>query len=161
MEDGEMKYRQPLYGRHGYTTSNPTRHDEHQRLSELIRQPKTSSWKQSPKAARHGRIRTPTDFSFVSSNKASRADHIKGGNLLLCDSEGFMAAMADYQEDRQLDIKSAVLPYLAVVSGTILSIFVYPNEVKRPEAFRPSKPFQASPTYTTTAPCPIRGHTRG
>lgn len=52
-------------------------------------------------------------------------------------SEDFMAAMAEYQKDGQLDTKSAILPYLAVTNDTILSTMVYLDAVERPEAFAP------------------------
>lgn len=52
-------------------------------------------------------------------------------------SEDFMAAMADYQQDGQLDTKSAILPYLAVTNDTILSTMVYLDDVEKPDAFAP------------------------
>ncbi|ROT40790.1 oxidase/Diels-Alderase [Sodiomyces alkalinus F11] len=52
-------------------------------------------------------------------------------------AEDFMAAMADYQQVGQLDTKSGILPYLAVTNDTILSTFVYFDDVVRPAAFAP------------------------
>ncbi|KAI1389021.1 oxidase/Diels-Alderase [Hypoxylon trugodes] len=58
-------------------------------------------------------------------------------------STQFMEAMFEYQTDGQLDTKSAVLPYIGINNDTIITTFVYFDEVQRPEAF---KPFYDIPT---------------
>ena len=52
-------------------------------------------------------------------------------------SKDFMAAMAEFQLDGQLDAKASILPYLAVTNDTILASFVYLAEAERPDAFAP------------------------
>ncbi|KAJ5217446.1 oxidase/Diels-Alderase [Penicillium chermesinum] len=50
-------------------------------------------------------------------------------------AKAFMAALADFQADGQLDRKAAILPYLALTNDTIFATFAYLDPTVKPNAF--------------------------
>ncbi|KAI1318723.1 bifunctional solanapyrone synthase [Xylariaceae sp. FL0255] len=58
-------------------------------------------------------------------------------------SDMFMQALADYQAEGQLDVKSAMLPYIILNTDVIIQQFAYLDAVEKPSAF---KDFYSLPT---------------
>ncbi|KAL3485017.1 bifunctional solanapyrone synthase [Aspergillus germanicus] len=70
------------------------------------------------------------------------AGAVWGGQIVYSanNSREFMAALAEYQRGGQMDVKSAVLPYVGLNNDTIICTLAYLNgnvDSQLPEAFRP------------------------